>query len=281
MSIDNIIGHVYMNGTGQIVNDTGSDKRFKQISASIKSLMCVPLKSRGNIQGVIYLGSVISHNYTAENLKQLSVIAIHTAYSLESAWASSKLTQMLYATITSLTQTLKTKSKPISEHSKRVSHICHLIAISMGLSLNELIDLRLAALMHDIGKLGIDETILKKNEVELTIEELEIIRRHTVNSSKLLDNMDMFKENIEPGVRWHHERYDGSGYPDKLSGLRIPLMARIISVANEYDIMINGLGRKAILPDDAALQIKKGSGSLFDPDVVMAFNKLYIENFIK
>ncbi|MBF0472386.1 MAG: HD domain-containing protein [Nitrospirae bacterium] len=281
MSIDNIIGHVYLNGAGQIVNDTASDKRFGKTSSSVKSMMCVPLKSRGNIQGVIYLGSVISVNYTAENLKQLSVIAIHTAYSLESAWTFSKLTEMLYATTNTLTQTLKTKSKTISEHSRRVSQTCHMIAISMGLSLDKVIDLRLAALVHDIGKLGIDEALLNKKETELTAKELELIAAHTYNSSKFMDNMEQFKENIEPGVRWHHERYDGTGYPDKLSGQNIPLIARIIAVANEYDIMVHGLGRHAVSSDTAAEQIKKGAGSSFDPDIVRVFNKLYIENFIK
>lgn len=281
VSIDNIFGYVYMHGTGEIVNEVQKDKRCGKMNIGVKSLMCVPLKSRGNIQGVICLGTVISKNYTAENLKQLAVIAIHTAYSLESSWTFSKLTEMLYATTNTLTQTLKSKSKTISEHSKRVSQICHLIAISMGLSLDKIIDLRLSALVHDIGKLRIDEAILNKKEAELSSKELEIIRDHTINSSKFMDNMEQFKENIEPGVRWHHERYDGSGYPDKLSGQNIPLIARIIAVANEYDIMVNGLGRVAISPDNAAEQIKKCSGSWFDPDVVRVFNKLYIENFIK
>jgi HD-GYP domain-containing protein (c-di-GMP phosphodiesterase class II) len=156
-----------------------------------------------------------------------------------------------------------------------------MIGISIGLSLDKIIDLRLAALVHDIGKLGIDEAILNKNEDELSSKELEIMRGHTLNSSKLMDNMEQFKENIEPGVRWHHERFDGNGYPDRLSGQNIPLVAKIIAVANEYDRMVKGLGRKAISADDAAEQIKKSSGTWFDPDVVRVFNKLYIENFIK
>jgi HD-GYP domain-containing protein (c-di-GMP phosphodiesterase class II) len=137
------------------------------------------------------------------------------------------------------------------------------------LSLDQLDALTLGALLHDVGKIGVPDPILHKPG-RLTDEEYEIIKRHPVLGAEMLAPMEDLAPAV-PAVRHHHERFDGRGYPDGLRGEDIPLVARIISVADAFDSMIRGrpygyeISREAVLEE-----IEKGSGNQFDPRVVRA-----------
>lgn len=146
----------------------------------------------------------------------------------------------------------------------------------MGLSKAYMSRLKLAALMHDIGKIGIGDSILLKGG-KLTSEEFKIMKKHTEYGSEVLKNIKHFND-ILPGVRNHHERYDGKGYPDGLKGEKIPLMGRIIAVADSFDAMVSDRPyRKALDLEFAIDELKQNAGTQFDPKIVKAFVKVYNE----
>jgi HD-GYP domain-containing protein (c-di-GMP phosphodiesterase class II) len=144
------------------------------------------------------------------------------------------------------------------------------IGKELGLSEGELEFLELSATIHDIGKIGIGESVLNKTG-KLTEEEFSIIKSHVVKGSKILEPMSRLRA-LMPGVRHHHERYDGKGYPDGLKGDEIHLVARIISIADTYDAMTTSRVYRKGLPKEVAYkEIEKGAGTQFDPKLALAF----------
>ena len=156
------------------------------------------------------------------------------------------------------------------QHSARVAELARAIAVQMALPPEEVETIYLAARLHDLGKVGIPDAILFKPG-KLTTEEYETIKEHPVISARIIQNFSLFDAGHEI-VRYHHERYDGLGYPEGLAGETIPLGARIIAVADAYDAMISDRPYRAGLPRDLAVQqIVQGRATQFDPDVVDAF----------
>ena len=155
-------------------------------------------------------------------------------------------------------------------HSRRVAEFSIGIGKELGLSEGELEFLELSATIHDIGKIGIGESVLNKPG-KLTDEEFLIIKSHVVKGSKILEPMSRLRA-LMPGVRHHHEKYDGTGYPDGLKGDEIHLVARIISIADTYDAMTTSRVYRKGLPKEVAFkEIEKGAGTQFDPKLALAF----------
>lgn len=155
-------------------------------------------------------------------------------------------------------------------HCNRVSEYCVLIGKKLGLPQEDLDKLRIGGLFHDIGKIGIPDNILKK-ESKLTNEEYDEIQTHTSLGVDILTRNKVFKE-IIPIVEYHHEKYDGNGYPFKLKGDEIPLAARITAVADTFDAMTSKRSyRDPILLTDVVEEFKKCSGTQFDPNIVNTF----------
>jgi putative nucleotidyltransferase with HDIG domain len=154
-------------------------------------------------------------------------------------------------------------------HSQAVSWLAIQIARQAGLSQAEIEEIRLAGLVHDIGKLDVPLHVLNKPE-PLTAEEFEIMKSHAARGEKMLEPLRM--EAIGRIVRHHHERYDGKGYPDGLAGDKIPLGARIVAVAECFEDMVSHLPYKSARTfEDALAELRRCSGTQFDPKVVMAF----------
>jgi len=154
-------------------------------------------------------------------------------------------------------------------HSQRVSWLAIQIARQAGLSEADIEEIRLAGLVHDIGKVDLPMHVLEKPAL-LTAEEFEIIKSHAVRGEKMLEPLKM--EAIGRIVRHHHERYDGKGYPDGLAGDEIPLGARIVAVTECFEDMVSHLPYKSARTlEDALAELRRCSGTQFDPKVVMAF----------
>ena len=152
-------------------------------------------------------------------------------------------------------------------HSKRVAMYAAEIAKRMGLSEDEIQNIYYAGLLHDAGKISIPDAVLNKPG-KLTPEERELIQNHTVAGGKMLKQLSSIR-GIRETALYHHERYDGKGYPEGLKGDSIPLYARIVGVADSYDAMSsNRVYRRHLNKDDIIEQIQQGSGSQFDPDIV-------------
>jgi putative two-component system response regulator len=172
--------------------------------------------------------------------------------------------------ITSLVYALEAKDNYTSGHSQRVADISVAIAAELGMTKPEIEKIRLAGLIHDIGKIGVREAVLNKPG-KINYEEYQHILSHSDIGEHILTPI-VEDEVILKAVRHHHERYDGTGYPDGLSGEEIPLAARILAVADSYDAIISG--RPYRQPESipaACVEIKRHKGTQFDPGVVEAF----------
>ena len=165
---------------------------------------------------------------------------------------------------TALTGTIDAKDKYTNGHSSRVAKYSKMIAARAGYSEKEQENIYMVAILHDIGKIGVPDSIINKPG-KLTDEEYAVIKTHPVIGGDILKSITSFK-GIEVGARSHHERYDGKGYPDGLKGEEIPEVARIIGVADAYDAMTSNRSYRNYLPQAAVReQIEKGKGTQFDP----------------
>ncbi len=172
--------------------------------------------------------------------------------------------------VTALALALDAKDEYTSGHSGRVSEISVIIAKELGMSDTAIENIRLAGLIHDIGKIGVKEEILNKPGA-LTVQEFEHIKTHPVIGERILKPIVEEREILDM-VRLHHERFDGRGYPDGLSGERIPRGAAIMALGDAYDAMTSDRPyRKSLGNSIAVEEIKKGYGTQFTPGVVDAF----------
>jgi putative nucleotidyltransferase with HDIG domain len=184
--------------------------------------------------------------------------------------SKSALLNYFYQIAQSLIRASEARDHYSKGHSDRVAKYSEQIARKMGLPENKIGLLRNAALLHDIGKFGIQEAILNKSS-DLTDEDVEIIRKHPVIGEDILKPVSLDRELLAV-VREHHERYDGTGYPDKLRGSEIDMLASIVSVADSYDAMTSHRAyRKNLTKGEAIAQLKQSSGTQFDPKVVESF----------
>jgi len=170
----------------------------------------------------------------------------------------------------SLSETIDARDPHTRGHSRRVARIALAVARQMGWPSDRQHRLEIAALLHDVGKLGVEAFILAK-PASLDEVEMAAVRYHPLLGVRILESVEQLAD-IIPFIRHHHERFDGRGYPDGLEGEDIPLEARILSVADAYEaITSNRPYRRARSAREALEEIRKGAGSQFDPRVVAAF----------
>lgn len=168
-----------------------------------------------------------------------------------------------------LIKTIETRDPYTSGHSLRVSRLARLIAEEMGCSLKQVEIIETAGLLHDIGKIdSIYAEIIQKRGI-LTEEEHRVIRTHAVKGAELLQTLTSFPDEVIRGVRHHHERYDGKGYPDGLKGKEIPIASRVIMLCDSIDAMLSDRPyRPAMTVEQVAEEIRRCAGTQFDPDIV-------------
>lgn len=183
-----------------------------------------------------------------------------------------KVTNLSMQVAMALVSAIEAKDKYTNGHSVRVAQYSREMARRLGKSMQEMNDIYYIGLLHDIGKIGIPDQIINKPD-RLTEEEYKRIKDHPKIGAKILEKISEIP-NIAVGAHWHHERYDGSGYPDGLVGEEIPEVARIIGVADAYDTMTSKRSYRDILPQNAVREeLEKGRGTQFDPafaDIMLA-----------
>lgn len=187
-------------------------------------------------------------------------------------------------TVDTLRTVVEARDKETQGHSERVSFLSVALARELELSESDIENIRIAGLFHDIGKIGVRDSILLKNG-SLTDEEFSEIKKHPVGGESIIKEFALFKD-LLPIIRQHHERIDGSGYPDRLSGSDICIGARIIAVADSFDAMIsNRAYRKGLGFDKTMAEISRCNGVQYDPQVVAALysiiDRLGIDQFMK
>jgi len=178
-----------------------------------------------------------------------------------------KMRKMYLETIRALAAAIDAKDPYTKGHSERVAQMAVSLARELNLPEEEIENLEYSALLHDIGKIGIDERILGKDD-GLTNEEYDKIKKHTITGAKIIEPVDFLKKSYQV-IYHHHERFNGNGYPDGIKEENIPLAARIISVADAYDAMnSNRPYRKRLSKDKIMKELKEQSGKQFDPKIV-------------
>jgi HD-GYP domain-containing protein (c-di-GMP phosphodiesterase class II) len=177
------------------------------------------------------------------------------------------------AVLEGLVAAVDSKDRYTRAHSDLVTSYSICLAKAAGLAQEQMEAPRIAGFLHDIGKIGIPDTILRKPG-PLQKEEFEIIKQHPVLGAMMLDGTGQYPEDVKSAIMYHHERYDGKGYPGRLKGEDIPLLARIIAIADSYSAMISERPyRKALTKEQAVAELKKNAGTQFDPVLVPMFVK--------
>jgi len=188
-----------------------------------------------------------------------------------------RIKEMFLEGVQTLVHALDAKDPYTRGHSTRVSHYAGRVAARLGFTGQSLEDIRLGAALHDIGKIGTPEAILRKPG-PLTAEEFTSISEHTVLGERILAPLVRENPTVLSIVRSHHERVDGEGFPDRLEGSRIPWAARIVAVADAFDAMTTDRSYRASLPPASALaELASHAGSHFDAEVVAAFRREFAE----
>ena len=208
----------------------------------------------------------------------LSLTVMFMAYELEvSRGVVEHERQMLREIISALAEAVDAKDPYTRGHSSRVARYSRLLAERLKLGKDETERIVRMALLHDVGKIGVPDAVLNKPG-KLTDEEFALIKSHAARGGDILDKVESTPE-LSRGARWHHERYDGAGYPDGLAGEAIPFEARIICVADCYDTMTSDrVYRKHLSQDVVREEFVKGTGTQFDPEVVRAMLEIIDED---
>ncbi len=240
---------------------------------NISSLLTVPLTIRERVIGTVSVLSIKPYQYSSEEIELLSTFADQASIAIENAGLFEAVRKGLLAATQDLSQAIDLKDAYIGGHSEEKAKHAYEIAKELGMSDVSAENIKVATLLHDVGKIGIPEEILLKPG-GLTEDEFEVIKKHPLISTEILKSISFPKEIIY-AIRHHHERLDSKGYPDGLSKDEIPKEALIIEAVDAYGAMTKDRPyRKALTKEEAAKELKKGSGTQFDPEVVDAFLKV-------
>ncbi len=256
---------------GNLESDDALAPKERQLKEEgFVSHLRVPLVVKGEPIGVLGVASRRTAAFTTENLSTLEKLAAQIGVALENTRLVTDLKELLLGTVKSLSNAIDAKSPWTAGHSARVTSYALTIGRRMSFQEDDLEDLELGGLLHDVGKIGIYDAILNKPS-PLTREEFEVIKGHPLRGVELLEPIKQLNR-IIPCVRHHHERLDGAGYPDGLRGERIPLWARILSVADAFDSMTSDRPyRKALSTEEAIDELKRCASTQFDPEIVKTF----------
>lgn len=237
----------------------------------VQSYIVFPLKTPKRVLGALNL--VRAQNsiaYSNVDLEIINVLASQASISIENARLYQNIRDNYLKTISGFALAVEAKDKYTHGHSENVMKYTVILAQHLGLAVKEIEQIKYAGLLHDIGKIGVDESILNKPG-KLTLEEFEQIKKHPELGSRILANVPFF-ESLVPLIRHHHEYYNGEGYPDGLANEQIPFGARILSISDAFEAMTsNRPYRKALSHEKAFEIIDKEKNGQFDPDIVDKF----------
>jgi len=235
---EGIAGQVAKTETPLLLQDISEDTRLKlQLCDNrLRSVLSVPLKVGGKLIGVLNVGSITPKKFTKDDLRRLSALAGEAAVAIHNAQLFTQLQEVHLDAIRALITAIEAKDPYTRGHSEQVTRYTLAIAEKLNLSKAEKELLKTAGLLHDIGKICINEEILLKRG-KLNSEEWEAIKAHPGVGARILASGTALRKAI-PLILYHHEHYDGGGYPVGLKGDSIPLGSRILAVADAFEAMI-------------------------------------------
>ena len=243
----------------------------------LQSCLVVPMRSNGDITGFIAVGSDQPLAYGIADMQTLTTLANQSASALKNACLYARVQHFQSEMVNTLVEVVEAKSEYTIGHSNRVRVISLNLGLGLGLSLHDLETLERSAYLHDLGKISIPDAILDKPSA-LSHAEYELIKTHPVRGQRILMQTPSLA-NLVPVVRHHHERWDGRGYPDGLAGSSIPLLARIVAVADAFDAMTSARPYRPPFPlENVLTELKQNAGKQHDSAIIALLIELIDRN---
>jgi len=264
-----IANRVRQAGMPLLTSDATLDGRFSLsesiILKRIKSVICVPVMAGERVEGLLYFhSSKVDHTLTVEDLELVTSVALQLSLAAAQAGGMERLRKGLMGTVRALVDAIEAADPREQGHARRTAEYAAVLAAQMDFPEEDVFRTRLAGLLHDVGKLTV-----RQADPRATPEEVRA--RHVEAGERLLTSIEDF-EKVLPGIRYHHERADGSGFPYRVRNAELPPMARVIIVANAFDNACSGggTGGAARSPRDVVKEMAQLGGKEFDDDVIRA-----------
>ena len=276
-----LVADVIEKGVSTFAHDAVADDRFSEghsvIQQNVRSVMCVPLRTADDILGALYADSSSgAGRFNEADLELLSAIGNQAGVALHRVRLLSELERLLLDTIRAIAATIDAKDGYTHRHSERVAMLARRLGAAMQLGEEELETIHLSGLLHDVGKIAVPDAILNK-QGRLTPEEFEEMKTHPGHGARILENIqNAAVKAVLPGVKHHHEKWDGSGYPDGLRGDAIPMLARLIGIADFFDALTSARAYRAAMSHDEVVRlIEADAGTHFEPSLAELLVRLH------
>ncbi|MDC7126320.1 MAG: HD domain-containing protein, partial [Spirochaetales bacterium] len=245
-------------------------KKQLHLPEKTKRFYNVPIYLKEEYLGSLFVVKNNQQDFTSDEQQTLIKLGDQAGVAMQSIFAVEELDTLQIGSIRALSSAIDTKSKWTSGHSSRVAHLSKMLGTALGLNEMQLKRLVISAHLHDIGKIGIPERILDKPD-KLTEEEFDSIKQHPETGYQISRNIPNY-EDICDGIRYHHERWNGTGYPKGLSGKDIPLFGRIIAIADVFDAVSAKRPYREAMPEEICIKIiRDNRGVDFDPELADLF----------
>ena len=276
-----LVSDVIEKGVSTFANDAISDDRFSErqsvIQQNVRSVMCVPLRTADEILGALYADSLSgAGKFNEAELELLSAIGNQAGVALHRVRLMSELERLLFDTIRAIAATIDAKDGYTHRHSERVAMLARRLGAELKLKPEELDTVELSGLLHDVGKIAVPDAILNKSG-RLTAEEFEEMKKHPGHGARILENIqNAAVKAVLPGVKHHHEKWDGTGYPDGLRGEDIPVLARLLGIADFFDALTSARSYRApMAADDVVALIQREAGTHFEETLAELVARLH------
>ena len=273
--LDGLAGRVLISGEAMVAEGPSAfPSAIGQEAGLTHAVASVPIRSHGRVRAALSAGSVDPRQRIGERqLGALCEVADLGGFALEQAEARQELEEAVRASVGTLARAADMREVRPPRHSDRVVELAAAVGEELGMEPEGLAELRLAALLRDVGKIALPDTVVRKPG-PLNAREWELVRRHPELGGELVFGIPGL-EGAAVVVVHHHENYDGSGYPDGLMGEDIPLASRIVAVCDAYHAMISDHPyRPALRPITALRELQRTAGSQFDPEAVLALTRV-------
>ena len=275
-----VVNDVLEKGISAFTDDAVADERYlggeSIVRQRIRSVMCAPMRTTDEILGVVYVDSQMAREFSAAELELLAAVGNQAGIALHRARLSADMERLFLDVMKAIASIIDAKDGYTHKHSERVAAFGVRLARHLGFDADSRAVVELSGLLHDVGKIGVPDAILNKPG-KLTDSELKEVRQHPVHGARILSNIQSQKvASLLPGVKYHHERWDGDGYPEGLQGEEIPLLGRVLGVADFLDAVTSDRAyHKGSTLEEAVQMLKVLEGHAFDPVVVKAATELH------
>jgi len=267
---DSPLDREVVSGRAVTILDVRQDPRFQYPQEAgaegLVSVFCLPLRRGEEVFGALRVYSGVRHLWSRRERRLLQAFADQAAVALDNARLHEDLRRSYWETVSALARAIEAKDPYTMGHSERVTDYALQLGRALGLSPEQMETLRFAATLHDIGKIGLtDESLARSTHLDMSDEIL--VRMHPLIGISILQPVEFLAPALPP-VRYHHERWDGKGYPEGLAAERIPLLARVLAVANVYDRLQTGSPlRPGLSPREAERELRRLAGTVLDPQL--------------